>query len=227
MPDSHDDRSASSGAGDVVTLGRILVSVAIASAFLRYRRCRLRPIDRVGALAFTQRVSLLSEWTDSPAAVVRAVETVRSSGLTALADGAFAALTLRDPAPGRRSLMLLFSDGDDTASWLPDRAVLDKAARTDVVVYTVARVEAVAGARAPRPKTELLADLASATGGRSFIAEGTGRLREFFERTMSEFRTRYLLTYSPRGVEPSGWHQLTVSLKNRSARVQARRGYQR
>jgi hypothetical protein len=42
---------------------------------------------------------------------------------------------------------------------------------------------------------------------------------------LQEMRSRYLLTYSPSGVEPGGWHTLTVRLKNKSGRVTARRGY--
>ena len=42
-----------------------------------------------------------------------------------------------------------------------------------------------------------------------------------------DFRTRYLLSYVPAGVEPTGWHRLEVKVKGRDATVKARRGYQR
>lgn len=44
---------------------------------------------------------------------------------------------------------------------------------------------------------------------------------------MTEFRTRYLLTYTPSGVEKSGWHPIEVKLKNKKGKVTARRGYLR
>lgn len=42
-----------------------------------------------------------------------------------------------------------------------------------------------------------------------------------------EFRTRYLIAYSPRGVDAPGWHQIELKVKGRFAAVQARSGYQK
>jgi hypothetical protein len=42
---------------------------------------------------------------------------------------------------------------------------------------------------------------------------------------LEEFRNRYLLSYSPKGVSAAGWHRLEVKLKNRRATVKARPGY--
>jgi hypothetical protein len=51
-------------------------------------------------------------------------------------------------------------------------------------------------------------------------------LSDTFVRLIAEFKTRYVLTYTPRGVAPSGWHTLDVKVSRRAA-VQARRGYLR
>jgi hypothetical protein len=56
---------------------------------------------------------------------------------------------------------------------------------------------------------------------------GPDDLREAFERIVTEFRSRYVLTYMPRGVAPTGWHTLEVKLNGRSGAVKARRGYVR
>jgi hypothetical protein len=42
-----------------------------------------------------------------------------------------------------------------------------------------------------------------------------------------DIKSRYLLTYSPRGVSSAGWHPIEVKLKNRRGQVTARRGYWR
>jgi hypothetical protein len=55
--------------------------------------------------------------------------------------------------------------------------------------------------------------------------EATERLKSVFLAMLQEMRSRYLLTYSPSGVETGGWHTLTVRLKNKAGRVIARRGY--
>ena len=53
------------------------------------------------------------------------------------------------------------------------------------------------------------------------------QLRDAFQRIVMDVRTRYLLSYVPAAVEPTGWHRLEVTVKGRDATVKARRGYQR
>ena len=167
---------------------------------------------------------------------------LRAGGATALYDATFAALTLREQTVGRH-LMLIFSDGDDTASWLDPREVLTMAQRSDVVVYGVTLDEvrressvdrqSRASARRWFPtepflfRRQFLPRLVEDTGGSQFVAEDVGRLRDAFERVVGEFRSRYLLTYAPTGVESAGWHALEVRVRGRGRRVQARRGYLR
>jgi hypothetical protein len=52
------------------------------------------------------------------------------------------------------------------------------------------------------------------------------QLSSRFVTILEEFRHRYLLSYSPKGVQPGGWHRLDVRVKNRrGATVRARPGY--
>jgi hypothetical protein len=48
-----------------------------------------------------------------------------------------------------------------------------------------------------------------------------------FDEILQEFRTRYLITYSPRGADTPGWHAIDVKVKGRRVQVRARRGYER
>lgn len=93
--------------------------------------------DRAAILTFSEVVRQPARWLPKGAELTRAIDSVQASGATALFDAAFAGLAIRDPDAGRRSLLLLFSDGEDTSSWLPASAPIDKAARTETVVYTV------------------------------------------------------------------------------------------
>ena len=97
--------------------------------------------------------------------------------------------------------MLLFSDGVDTASWLSADQALTSARRANVVVYSaVVRGGAVAGA--------FCGDLARQTGGDVIEVESTRDLRGRFQSILEEFRQRYLISYTPRGVERRGWHDV-------------------
>jgi VWFA-related protein len=123
-----------------------------------------------------------------------------------------------DPADGGRNLLLVFSDGLDTASWLTPERVLDSARRSDVVVYGVS-------SRGPEG-SKFLDDLTELTGGATLKIESTRDLSAAFLKILDEFRQRYLISYSPAGVLAGGWHRLEVRVKGRRATVKARAGYQ-
>jgi VWFA-related protein len=204
----------------------------------------LAPDDRGALLTFSGTVALGTAWTGDVTQLDRAIAAAEARGSTALHDAAYAALTLRDTEPGR-TLVLVFSDGDDTASWLPGQAVIDVARRSDAVVYTVGspgvgpirpgyRIDFRSGIQARTPGLPIkvllerfLDGLATETGGRSFNADRSSRLRDTFVRIVTEFRSRYLLTYTPRDVDADGWHPIEVKLKNKRGDITARRGYLR
>jgi Ca-activated chloride channel homolog len=161
-----------------------------------------------------QRVGLTS---DLPA-VRRALSRLTGGGYTALNDGVYAGMMLAQ-ADADRAIVVVLSDGVDTMSWLMPDAVLDTARRSDVVVYSVY----TGGPRAPA----LLRDLASVTGGAIFQNVAADRLQKTFAGIAEEFRQRYLVSYSPTGVTPGGWHSLDVRVKGRRLTVKARPGYMR
>jgi VWFA-related protein len=190
--------------------------------------------DRAALISFSNRLKIHAALTQDKTVLRDALSSLTSEGATALLDATFAGLALREIDPGR-TLLLLFSDGIDTASWLTARKVLDAARRTDVVIYPVS----VRGEMLPmnttrsvlvRPRGDqsgdsLLDALAEESGGRRFIAERQTDLRQSFLDVLKEFRQRYVLTYTPTGVPADGWHPIEVRVKTRGAEVTARRGY--
>jgi VWFA-related protein len=201
----------------------------------------LRATDRASVITFSDVLRRRAEWSPNRPALADAIEATRASGPTALFDAAFAALSARDPLPGRRGLIVLFTDGDDTASWLPSHATLEKTNRTDAVVYVVTTVPPPAspdrhlyyrsGIRLTPDagvvdRSSFLREIAERTGGDLLITDSRG-LPATFERIVGEFRRRYLVSYMPSGVEAGGWHAIDVTLGNHRGKVTARRGYQR
>jgi VWFA-related protein len=197
--------------------------------------------DRVAILTFADAVTLRAPWSTPSAATHDAIARATAGGSTSLYDAAYTALTLRDDQPGRRPLVVLFSDGGDTSSWLPARAVLERARRSDAVVYLVALrqprldtrleyrsgVELWSGDGGFPPATPPAVELASMTGGRMVIADRPERLRDAFAAAVTQFRSRYLITYRPHAVDAAGWHPIDVRLKVRRGTITARRGYSR
>ena len=97
---------------------------------------RLRPRDRAALVSFSHRLDLRAALTGDTATLRRSVATLDADGSTALRDAAFAALALRT-AEATRTLVLLFSDGLDTASILSEARVIEIARRSDAIVYTI------------------------------------------------------------------------------------------
>ena len=174
----------------------------------------LKKDDQAGLVTFSNLVALGSGLTTDRAPVREALENAGGAGNTALVDGVYAGITLGESDVGR-ALLIVFSDGLDTVSWLTSRAVLDIAKRSDVVAYAVST---------GRAQPEFLRDLTAFTGGRLFEVEKTANLSAIFLDVLQEFRQRYLLSYTPRGVARDGWHRLDVRVKRRGT-VKARPGY--
>ena len=172
--------------------------------------------DQAALVTFSEALHLGAKLSSDVAPVRAALQRARGKGETSLIDGVYAGIQIGESDAGR-ALMIVFSDGLDTASWLPAEKVLDAAKRSDVVAYGVA-------ARSPA-KPEFLRDLTSFTGGRLFEVEKMDKLDSLFLGILQEFRQRYLVSYTPRGVAKEGWHKLDVRVKH-SGTVKARPGYQ-
>jgi VWFA-related protein len=177
----------------------------------------LRAEDQAQLITFNQVVKRRQPYTADPSLLRTALDGLRPEGDTALYDGTFAVTTLAESGDGR-NLVLLFSDGVDTASWLSAEQALTSARRANVVVYSAV----VRGA----PSLSFLRNLARQTGGDVIEVESTADLRGRFQGILEEFRQRYLISYTPRGVARAGWHEVTVRVKGRSATVRTRPGYQ-
>ena len=176
----------------------------------------LKEDDQAALVTFNSAVSVGPGLTRDVRLVRAAIARAEPAGNTSLIDAVFAGMMLAESDVGR-GLVIVFSDGLDTSSWLRSKAVLDVAKRSDAVVYAVSSGLAA--------RSEFLGDLTGDTGGRLFKIESTRSLSTVFLQVLNEFRQRYLLSYSPTGVSQEGWHQLTVRVKGRNATMRARPGY--
>jgi len=176
----------------------------------------LKPAEEAGLVTFSHAVQSSAALTSDVSRVRAAIDRVKASGATALVDGVFVGQLIAESGAGR-PLLVVFSDGADTASWLAPERVLETVRRSDTVVYAVS-----AGRQGNRG---FLAELSHASGGSLFEVESTRDVRAVFGRILEEFRHRYIVSFVPRGVARAGWHTLDVRIKDRKAVVKARPGY--
>ncbi|MDR1989218.1 MAG: VWA domain-containing protein [Acidobacteriaceae bacterium] len=174
---------------------------------------RLHPDDRVSLLTFSHRVRAVVPFGPPSAAIHDALDHLSGGGLTALCDAVQLALT-QNAQENARSLIIVFSDGLDTISWLSSSDVLATAKRSPAVLDIV-RFNS----------NTFLDQLAEATGGRTWSATSNKQLASQFTEALDEMRARYVLEYTLSGPPSPGWHPIKVTLKNARGEVRARPGY--
>ena len=192
--------------------------LSIAKSAARSLIGSLRENDQVMIVAIGGETAIAAPLSPDRGAALSAIERLDAWGTTPLYDATLAALDAIQPAHGRRALVLL-SDGTDRYSDATAAGLLAAARAHDVLVYPVA----LGAARPP-----VFAELASATGGRSFFVREPAALIQTMTAIARELRFQYLLGYVPsreRAGAPS-WHQIDVTVARRDLRVRARDGYE-
>ena len=96
----------------------------------------LRKGDQSALVTFNHAVVVGPGLTADAGLVRAAIDGTEPTGNTSLTDAVFAGMMLAESDVGR-GLVIVFSDGLDTSSWLRPKAVLDVAKRSDAVVYAV------------------------------------------------------------------------------------------
>jgi VWFA-related protein len=188
----------------------------------------LRAEDSASLMTFSEPIRLALETTRDRAPLVAALTGLTADGMTSVNDAIFLALQLRPADAGEsRPVLLLFSDGRDTSSWLRSDHVIEATKRSGMLVHVVELVaDEWMGARGVEARpSAFLGTLADTGGGRRWFAKSSRDLRELFGKALNELRARYLLTYSPSGVSREGWHDVKVTLKNARGEITARPGY--
>lgn len=175
----------------------------------------LKKGDRVAMVTFGRKVTQQIALTEDAAAVRAALRALKPEGLTALIDGLYAGVALTANEPGR-SIVLVFSDGLDTASWLTTSRVLDSVKSSDTTVYSVSLAKG---------KDKFLAAAAEASGGRHLDLDSSGALQTAFAGFLDEFRQRYVIGYTPTGIPHDGWHRLEVKVRRNGVEAKTRPGY--
>jgi len=191
--------------------------LAVAKSAARTFIGGLRPADEVMVIAIGGDTEIVAPLSSNRTVALAAVDRLEAWGTTPLYDAALVALDAIQTARGRRALLLL-SDGTDRYSDTRAADLVAQVRRRDVLIYPIA----LGAARPP-----LFAELAAATGGRSFHAREARELESTMATIARELRFQYLLGYVPaRAVSPdAAWHAIDVTVIRPDVRVRARDGY--
>ena len=187
---------------------------------------RLLPHDRARLCVFNDSVALSDEFTDDRDDLARRVREVDFGNGTRLYDGLAASLDALKNVDGRK-VILVFTDGEDTASRVGRCTVTNRARVEDVMVYAIGFQSQVLDdddeVVYTRPDPALR-KLAAETGGGYFEVKRSEDLSSTFTRVLMELHSQYLLAIAPTLFDRRV-HKLAVHVNQADARVRARRSY--
>jgi Ca-activated chloride channel homolog len=177
----------------------------------------LKSNDRAMLLSIAGEVEVLAPFDTDKGAALNALAALDPWSTTALNDAIVRSLDLLEPETGRRALVIL-SDGVDRYSSASATDVLDRARRSDVLMYPVAIA---------RQRPTLFAELATISGGRSFHLAEPARLQDTLRAIAEDLRAQYLIGYVPPATssDHGGWRAIQVRVDKPGATVRARSGY--
>lgn len=148
-------------------------------------------------------------------------------GKTALHDAVVAAIDHLENAQHEKRVLIVLSDGEDNASRLSARDMLDKAARSNAIIYTVSN--ALAGRTGGDGDARVVRRLAAASGGIAYFPRTDAEVVTSLEEIAGNIRRGYAIGYVPgNSNHDGGFRRVQVRVRvpgRRDLTVRARDGY--
>jgi len=189
---------------------------AAAGAFV----ATLRPGNRALVIDFDDKAFLLEDLTGDVERLRAAVAGTEALGGTALYDALHAAYRKIGGLEGRRAIVLL-SDGDDSASQIPYRRILEEARSSPVIIHTIGL-----GGDGPSVRRDVLRELAEVTGGRAYFVKNSKDLGGAYEQIAAELRAQHVLSYQTSNQTwDARWIELRIESNRAGVQVHARKGF--
>src|SRR5689334_6807880 len=156
----------------------------------------LRPQDGIALFQFSEIVNEVLPFTSQLKSLDRAIERLHAGSATALYDALFLGSQALDRRQGRK-VMVVITDGGDTASKVDYQDAVRSAQEAEAIVYSIIVVPVEASAGRDTGGEHALVQISEDTGGKYYYASSLAQLDEAFKQISDELRTQYLLAYYP------------------------------
>ena len=187
---------------------------------------RMLPQDKGQVGAFSDKIQFSGEFTNDRDDLVAALKDLQFGNPTRLYDAIDASIDMLKDVEGRK-IVLIFTDGDDTASKRGMGDVLDKARTTETMIYAIGLESEfpIAPGRMQRTRPDRgLRRLADETGGGYFELKKTTELAPTFTRVAQELHSLYTIGFAPMVLDNKE-HRLEVRMKQAGHTGRARKSY--
>jgi VWFA-related protein len=215
----------------------------------RFLKEVLTPKDEAFLISFDVNVDLLSDFTDSPRELTRAINQASintassSAGIpgigggpmptsnprgTLLYDAVYLAAHDKLNTQTGRKILVLLTDGGDQGSQETLKSASEAAQKANTIIYVILIADHPFGGGfgSPFNGKAQMEQLTHETGGRVIDVGNNGRrLEDAFDQIQDELRTQYLLSYTPANKAADGKYRKLEIDCGKGMNVQARKGY--
>jgi Ca-activated chloride channel homolog len=188
----------------------------------------MRPQDALALYQFSEIVEELVPFTSDLRRIDAGIERVHVRSATAMYDAVYLGAEALYKRAGRK-VMVIITDGGDTASSTSYQEALRAAQQSEATVYSMIVVPIEASAGRELGGEHALIQLSRDTGGKHYYADTLPRLERAFEQISEELRAQYLLAYYPvRRIAETDFRKIGIDLKGPATeglRARHRTGY--
>ncbi|SRR5579871_388026 len=189
----------------------------------------LRPVDALSLYEFSEVVDEVVPFTADMKTIDHGIEHVHHGAATALYDAIYLGSQALEKRQGRK-VMVVITDGGDTASKVDYQEAVRAAQEADAIVYSIIDVPIEASAGRDLGGEHALIQISEDTGGKYFYATTVPQMDEAFRQISDELRTQYLLGYYPvRRLADSDFRRIQVKVSGTNSspnfKIRHRAGY--
>jgi Ca-activated chloride channel family protein len=158
--------------------------------------------DQVLFATFDSDVELHQDFTDSQEPLIRAIKAVKAGGYTKLYDGVYRVIEEKMAnlqASDARRIIVILSDGEDTASERTLRDAIEMAERYDVTIFGIStkNFKGPSSGLIENADDKDLRKLCEETGGQLFLPSEKAELFRAFTQVALDLRQEYVVFYTP------------------------------
>jgi Ca-activated chloride channel family protein len=190
-----------------------------------------RKKDKILLTSFDSDVELHQDFTDNQQQLIHALKKLKAGGYTKLYDGVYRVIEEKMAnlqGSDARRIIVVLSDGEDTASERTLRETIEMAQRYDVTIFGIStkNFKGIDTGMVESSDDKELRRLCEDTGGQVFLPSQKLELFRSFTEVAQDLRQEYVLFYTPTNqARASKKREIKVKLVGADAILYHKKGY--
>lgn len=187
--------------------------------------------DQILLASFDSDVELHLDFTDSLEAIANAIKKLKAGGYTKMYDAVYRVIEEKmatTPNSEARRILVILSDGEDTASERSLKDAIEIAQRYDVTIFGIStkNFTGTGAGTVENSDDKELRRLCEETGGQVFLPSQKIELFKAFSQVAQDLRQEYVIYYTPLNQDKTGKkREIRAKLINKEGKLFHKQGY--